>query len=96
MKFSIVSIFILVIFFLIIQVNGESTETMSTDMNHPHVMTLLPRKATNLVWATPEILVNGTLFYIAISISTLLWCTGKGLIMTIDQQERKANYLSTK
>ncbi|CAO3598872.1 unnamed protein product [Absidia cylindrospora] len=46
------------------------------------------------IWAAPEILQNGTLFYIAISISTLLWCTGKGVDMTLDQQERRAEYMA--
>ncbi|ORZ17854.1 hypothetical protein BCR42DRAFT_325866 [Absidia repens] len=46
------------------------------------------------IWASPAILQNGTLFYIAISISTLLWCTGKTVDMTLDQQERQAELLA--
>ncbi|ORX60696.1 hypothetical protein DM01DRAFT_1404920 [Hesseltinella vesiculosa] len=55
---------------------------------------LMARAKAPSVWATPDILENGTLFYIAISVSTLLWCTGKGVHMTLDQQERKALYLA--
>ncbi|KAF7725109.1 hypothetical protein EC973_000435 [Apophysomyces ossiformis] len=47
-------------------------------------------KRKSVIYAAPEILNDGTLFYIAISISTLLWCTGKGIDMTIDRQERFA------
>ncbi|KAI8336162.1 hypothetical protein BC941DRAFT_453266 [Chlamydoabsidia padenii] len=50
------------------------------------------KKKAPTIWASPEILQNGTLFYIAISISTLLWCTGKGVDMTLDQLERKAEF----
>ncbi|CAO3598427.1 unnamed protein product [Absidia cylindrospora] len=46
------------------------------------------------IWASPAILEKGTFFYIAISISTLLWCTGKAVDMTLDQQERQAEFLA--
>ncbi|KAI9304970.1 hypothetical protein BJ944DRAFT_265981 [Cunninghamella echinulata] len=92
--FSILSVIVLVFFFLI-QVKGESASKTLHSLD-THTITLVARKQKFTTWAAPEILQNGTLFYIAISISTLLWCTGKGVQMTIDQQERKANYLSTK
>ncbi|KAG0169472.1 hypothetical protein DFQ28_009615 [Apophysomyces sp. BC1034] len=47
-------------------------------------------KKKSVIYASPEILMNGTLFYIAVSVSTLLWCTGKGIDMTINRQERFA------
>jgi hypothetical protein len=52
------------------------------------------KKKPPTIWASPAILQDGTLFYIAISISTLLWCTGKGVDMTLDQQERQAEYVA--
>ncbi|ORZ18529.1 hypothetical protein BCR42DRAFT_228583 [Absidia repens] len=62
----------------------------------PATTQVAPKKKAKAptIWASPEILQNGTLFYIAISISTLLWCTGKGVDMTLDQQERRAEYMA--
>ncbi|KAI8138463.1 hypothetical protein BJV82DRAFT_582828 [Fennellomyces sp. T-0311] len=37
------------------------------------------------------ILTDGTLFYIAISISFGLWCTGYGLDYAMDRHEKQAN-----
>ncbi|KAI8069665.1 hypothetical protein BC940DRAFT_297238 [Gongronella butleri] len=71
------------------------TSQASDLAEHAHTVDLVARKsAKTFVWANPPILLNGTLFYIAISISTLLWCTGKGVHMAIDQQERRAAYLA--
>ncbi|KAL0079333.1 hypothetical protein J3Q64DRAFT_1762174 [Phycomyces blakesleeanus] len=46
------------------------------------------RQPTNFV--DVPIWINGTLFYIALSVSTLLWCTGKGIDMMLERQERLA------
>lgn len=43
-----------------------------------------------VIFASPPILTNGTLFYIAVSVSFTLWCTGYALDWLLDQQESKA------
>jgi hypothetical protein len=71
------------------QSSGNATKGHSEGKN---ATTTTTAKKASTIWASPAILQDGTLFYIAISISALLWCTGKGVDMTLDQQERQAEY----
>jgi hypothetical protein len=40
------------------------------------------------LFASPEILTNGTLFYIALSVTCLLWATGRFIDFKTDRLER--------
>ncbi|KAI9246674.1 hypothetical protein BDA99DRAFT_565387 [Phascolomyces articulosus] len=48
-------------------------------------------KNKKISFSDNPILANGTLFYIAISISFTLWCTGRGLDYMMDRHEQQAN-----
>ncbi|KAI9016529.1 hypothetical protein CLU79DRAFT_763081 [Phycomyces nitens] len=50
----------------------------------------LEKRRARTAFLEVPILSSGTLFYVALSVSTLLWCTGKGIDMTVDRQERMA------
>ncbi|KAI8374595.1 uncharacterized protein BYT42DRAFT_547613 [Radiomyces spectabilis] len=49
------------------------------------------KKKPKTALASPEILTNGTFFYVGVSVSIFLWCTGKAIDMTMDKHERNAN-----
>lgn len=45
-------------------------------------------------FATPPILQDGTLFYIGVSVTTLLWVTGKAIDVKTERQERYAERIA--
>ncbi|KAF1801187.1 hypothetical protein V8B55DRAFT_1528790 [Mucor lusitanicus] len=51
------------------------------------------KKKNNSSFASPEILQTGTLFYIGVSVTTLLWITGKAIDVQTNRQERYAESL---
>ncbi|KAI9497146.1 hypothetical protein BDB00DRAFT_805150 [Zychaea mexicana] len=61
--------------------HGGNSETTSSKHHHGHTPT----------FSENTILTSGTLFYIAISISFGLWCTGFGLEFAMDRHEKQAN-----
>jgi hypothetical protein len=74
--------------------NEPATTTHGLTSPVPSPTATTAKKGNPVIWASPAILQDGTLFYIAISISTLLWCTGKAVNLSMDQQERQAEFLS--
>ncbi|KAL9541176.1 hypothetical protein MBANPS3_009265 [Mucor bainieri] len=54
--------------------------------------TTTKKKAGN-AFASPEILQTGTLFYVGVSVTTLLWITGKAIDVQTNRQERYAESL---
>ncbi|KAH8548613.1 hypothetical protein BGW37DRAFT_523097 [Umbelopsis sp. PMI_123] len=51
-------------------------------------------KKSNFVSST--ILENGTLFYVAVTATVALWCTGKSIHYALQRQDRYAGYLAAK
>lgn len=72
--------------------NSAEASTSST-VNSAETTTVQKKKKTPLALANPEILQTGTLFYIAIAVTTLLWGTGKAIDVTTERQERYAESL---
>jgi hypothetical protein len=52
-----------------------------------------PQMIGKSVQTVPDILQTGTLFYIGISVTTLLWVTGKAIDVKMERQERYAESL---
>ncbi|KAI8339576.1 hypothetical protein BC941DRAFT_372694 [Chlamydoabsidia padenii] len=104
MRFSVLSLSLLALFlFVCLGVNGNTSVVVletnilvrrksGTAKASPEQAPVQKAAKASTIWASPAILQDGTLFYIVISISTLLWCTGKGVDMVLDQQERKAEH----
>ncbi|KAI7856342.1 hypothetical protein BDC45DRAFT_503722 [Circinella umbellata] len=53
--------------------------------------TVEAKKKKEPTFVNDPILTSGTLFYIAISVSFALWCTGYGLDYVMDRHEKQAN-----
>ncbi|GAN06437.1 hypothetical protein MAM1_0123c05920 [Mucor ambiguus] len=51
------------------------------------------KKKNTSSFASPEILQTGTLFYVGVSVTTLLWITGKAIDVQTNRQERYAESL---
>ncbi|KAI8880007.1 hypothetical protein K501DRAFT_302653 [Backusella circina FSU 941] len=51
-------------------------------------ITIVSAKQNTSLFASPDILVNGTLFYSALSITCLLWVTGRFIDYKTDRLER--------
>ncbi|EPB92537.1 hypothetical protein HMPREF1544_00550 [Mucor circinelloides 1006PhL] len=51
------------------------------------------KKKNSSSFASPEILQTGTLFYVGVSVTTLLWITGKAIDVQTNRQERYAESL---
>ncbi|KAI7866738.1 hypothetical protein BDF14DRAFT_1809396 [Spinellus fusiger] len=70
---------------------SSSKDLLLESHNHEvHSSGSLHKRKTKTNFASPDILQTGLFFYIALSVSTLLWCTGKGIDMTLMRQERLA------
>ncbi|KAI8096173.1 uncharacterized protein BX664DRAFT_323290 [Halteromyces radiatus] len=94
MRFSFLIVLVLFFFHQVFATNNQAMTPSLMARQQANAPMAMPsqRKRAPTIWASPEILQNGTLFYVAISISTLLWCTGKGVDMTLDQQQRQAEF----
>lgn len=69
------------------------TAATSTDSTDATDATATKKKKNNSSFASPEILQTGTLFYVGVSVTTLLWITGKAIDVQTNRQERYAESL---
>lgn len=72
--------------------NSTTTATIGTTAAATTSSTA-PAMQGKSVQALPAILQDGTLFYIGISVTTLLWCTGKIIDVKMERQEKYAQSL---
>lgn len=68
--------------------SSSTAETAATS-----TATTTTKKKNNSSFASPEILQTGTLFYVGVSVTTLLWITGKAIDVQTNRQERYAESL---
>lgn len=78
-------------------VTADTTATAAADSTSTAkaatTSTATTKKKNTSTFAAPEILQTGTLFYIGISVTTLLWITGKAIDVQTNRQERYAESL---
>jgi hypothetical protein len=74
--------------------NGTATAaTNGTATASPSASATPKKKAPSSSFASPAILQDGTLFYIATAVTCLLWTTGKFIDIKMERQERYAESL---
>lgn len=73
--------------------DATATASSSSNAEAAASTTATTKKKNTSTFAAPEILQTGTLFYIGISVTTLLWITGKAIDIQTNRQERYAESL---
>lgn len=73
--------------------DATATGSSSSTAEAAATTTATTKKKNTSTFAAPEILQTGTLFYIGISVTTLLWITGKAIDVQTNRQERYAESL---
>lgn len=71
----------------------NGTATTSGGAAPAATTTAAKKKAPSSSFASPAILQDGTLFYIATGVTCLLWATGKFIDIKMERQERYAESL---
>ncbi|KAI7898596.1 uncharacterized protein BX663DRAFT_524026 [Cokeromyces recurvatus] len=74
----------------------KEKETHSSPANEPAAKktTTTAKNNKNGSFNSPTILQGGTFFYIAISVTTFLWITGKAIDIQMNRQERYAEKIA--